>query len=107
MEKLKYKSVFDAIAENSAEAADMKFRADLMLVMRELFEDQRWTQADIMAALEIAQPRASELMTGKLDKFSSDKLIGFLAKLGYQLQPHYHRNQPDGTAEIRCIVSRI
>jgi predicted XRE-type DNA-binding protein len=30
--------------------------------------------------LGIPQPRVSELMTGKVDKFPADKLIGFCAK---------------------------
>ncbi|TBR42453.1 hypothetical protein CBF23_007005 [Marinomonas agarivorans] len=108
MEKLQYTNIFDAIvdgssinaddfsthadgssthADGSAQAADLKFRADMMLVLRSYFESQGWKQADIMLALDITQPRASELTKGKVDKFSSDKLICFLAKIGYSIKP--------------------
>ena len=43
-------------------------------------------QAEIGAKLGIPQPRVSELMMGKIDKFSSDKLIGILAKLGIRFR---------------------
>lgn len=87
MTQLSYDNIFDAITENKKEAADLRFRADLMLLMRDAFEQNGWTQSDVMSALEINQPRASELMRGKVDKFSSDKLIGFLDKLGFRIRP--------------------
>lgn len=87
MEKLQYTNIFDAIADNPAEAADLEFRADMMLVLRNYFQSKDWKQADIMANLGITQPRVSELTRGKVDKFSSDKLIGFLAKVGYTIKP--------------------
>lgn len=87
MTQLAYTNIFDAIKEDKQEAADMAFRADMLLVLRDIFEANNWDQSTIMAELEITQPRASELMRGKVSKFSSDKLIGFLAKLGFRLKP--------------------
>ncbi|PJE54464.1 helix-turn-helix domain-containing protein [Marinomonas sp. BSi20584] len=87
MEKLQYTNIFDAIADDPAEAADLEFRADMMLVLRNYFQSKGWKQADIMVNLGITQPRVSELTRGKVDKFSSDKLIGFLAKIGYTIKP--------------------
>jgi hypothetical protein len=37
MEQLKYSNIFDAITEDPVEAADLQFRADLMLLLREYF----------------------------------------------------------------------
>lgn len=85
--KLKYSNIFEAIAENAAEAADLEFRADLMLVLRDFFAEQEASQARIGQILGIPQPRVSELMTGKVNKFSSDKLIGFLARVGIRFRP--------------------
>lgn len=86
VERLQYSNIFEAITDDAAEAADLRFRADLMLVLREYFRSQAATQAEIGSRLGIPQPRVSELMTGKIDKFSSDKLIGFLAKLGIRFR---------------------
>lgn len=96
MQKLQYSNIFDAIVDDSAEAADLEFRADMMIVLRNHFQSKKWKQADIMAALDISQPRVSELTKGKVDKFSSDKLIRFLAKIGYTIKPTLllQENQP-------------
>ena len=71
MTQLTYTNIFDAITEDSSEAVDLAFRADLMLVMRKIFETKGWETADIMKALDIPQPRVSELVTGKAAKVSS------------------------------------
>lgn len=84
MTELIYTNIFDAIYKDKREAADVKFRADIMLVLRDIFNAENLNQSEIMARLGISQPRASELMRGKVDKFSSDKLIGFLALVGYR-----------------------
>lgn len=104
MDKLVYSNIFEAIGDNPAEAADLQFRADLMLVLRELFESRGWAQADIMAALDIPQPRVSELVTGKVSKVSSDKLIGYLAKLGYRFRPTFARSTRGKEVPVKCQV---
>ena len=91
MTQLTYTNIFDAIEENPAEAADLEFRSDLLIVMRGIFESRDWRQADIMEALAIPQSRASELCNGKIDKFSSDKLLGYLAALGVRFKPNYKK----------------
>lgn len=103
MTQLTYDNIFDAITDDEGEAADLEFRADLMLVIRELFEAKDWKQADIMTALDITQPRASELTSGKVDKCSSDKLIGYLAKLGYRFKPTY-KAMKHNKSSIQCTV---
>lgn len=107
MEQLAYNNIFDAITEDKAEAADLKFRSDLMLVMRQIFEDRGLSQADIMDVLGIPQPRVSELVRGKVDKFSSDKLIGYLAKLGFQFKPTYQSSKAHRTSKVKCAVSAV
>ena len=105
MEQLKYANIFDAITDDAEEAADLQFRADLMLVLREHFRSKAATQAEIGARLGIPQPRVSELMGGKIDKFSSDKLIGFLAKLGFRLRPVTVPATKTKPMQVKCNVS--
>ncbi|TPK57249.1 XRE family transcriptional regulator [Mesorhizobium sp. B2-4-19] len=92
MTQLSYDNIFDAIADDADEAADLQFRADLMITLRKLFEDRGWKQADIASALGITQPRVSEIIRGKVHLFSADKLIGFLAKLNLRLKPSLDAN---------------
>lgn len=105
MEQLKYSSIFEAITDDAEEAADLQFRADLMLLLREHFRSKAATQAEIGARLGIPQPRVSELMTGKIDKFSSDKLIGFLAKIGVRFKPVMVPATKTKSMRIKCSVS--
>ena len=83
-----FNSLFDAV-NDATEAADLKFRADVMITLRKMFEDRGWKQSEIADALSIPQPRVSDLMRGKIDRFSSDKLIGFLAKMDVRLKPSF------------------
>lgn len=86
-EKLEYTNIFESITEDSALAADLQFRSDLLMTLIDIIDDKGWKQAEIAQALEIPQPRVSELLRGKISLFSSDRLIGYLAKLGYRLRP--------------------
>jgi len=103
--KLKYSNPFEAIAGNAEEAADMKFRADLTLVLRDFFHEQKATQAQIGRMLGIPQPRVSELMAGKVNKFSSDKLIGFCAKVGIRFKLATVRAAKGRPSRVKCDVS--
>lgn len=103
--KLQYANIFEAITGSAEEAADMQFRADLMLVLRDCFRDQGASQARIGQMLGIPQPRVSELMNGKVDKFSSDKLIGFLAKVGIRFKPATVHTASGRPFKVKCDVS--
>jgi predicted XRE-type DNA-binding protein len=82
----------------------MEFRADLMLVLRDFFREQEASQAQIGQILGIPQSRVSELMTGKVNKFSSDKLIGLLAKLGIRFRPATVRRAKGRPLRVKCDV---
>lgn len=99
MERLEFDNIFDVMADSAAEAADLQFRADLMLTLRKLLEDRKLRQAEIAEALGVSQPRVSELMRGKIDLFSADKLIGFLARLDVRLRPSV-----DASGRVVCEV---
>ena len=101
MAKLAYRNIFEAITADAGEAADLEFRSDMMLLLRNLFESRDWSQADVMRALDIPQPRVSELVTGKINMVSSDKLISYLAKLGYVLKPTFSASRK---VPVRCDV---
>jgi predicted XRE-type DNA-binding protein/predicted nuclease of predicted toxin-antitoxin system len=84
-----FDSVFDALADTPAEAADMTARADLLLAIRERVK--AWqamgglTQEEATARLGLTRPRLNDLMRGKLDKFSLDALVNIAAAAGFRL----------------------
>jgi predicted XRE-type DNA-binding protein len=78
----KFESVFDAIAKSPEEALNMKLRASLIHKIRDKVSDAGWTQVKTAQQLGITQPRVSDLLSGKLSKFSLDALVNMLARLG-------------------------
>jgi hypothetical protein len=47
----------------------------------------------------------SELLNGKIDKFSADKLIGFAAKLGIRFYPSVVKASRGKPMKNKCDVS--
>ena len=78
----KYESVFDALTDSPSEALNLKLRARLMHEIRSRVSAKNWTQVETANYLGITQPRVSDLLNGKLSKFSLDALVNMLAHLG-------------------------
>lgn len=82
----KFERVFDAIAESPEEALNMKLRAGLIREIRSKVTNAGWTQMETAQRLSITQPRVSDLLNGKLSKFSLDALVNMLARLGGEVK---------------------
>lgn len=82
----KFDSVFDAISDTSEQAENMKIRAQLMTVLNVWIEKNGFSQAEAAAVLGVTQPRVSELVRGKIQIFSVDKLIMMMAHAGMHIQ---------------------
>ncbi|MGD9618736.1 MAG: helix-turn-helix domain-containing protein [Mycolicibacterium sp.] len=76
------KSVFHDIADSAEEATNLTARSLLMIAIGERISEIGWTQAKAAQALGVSQPRVSDLMTGKIDKFSLDALVNMLPAVG-------------------------
>ncbi len=79
-------NVFADLGFESEEAVNLKIRADLMLDLREFILTHGWTQAQAATFLGETQPRISNLMNGDIDRFSIDKLVLLLARVGLQVK---------------------
>lgn len=44
-----------------------------MIVIRDIINAKNWSQADAAIQLGLTQPRVSDLVNGRIDKFSIDK----------------------------------
>ena len=80
------RNVFDAIAHSPEEALNMKLRASLIHQIRARVAAAGWTQAETARRLGVTQPRISDLLNGKLSKFSLDALVNMLARLGGEVE---------------------
>ncbi len=75
-------NVFRDLGFGEDEAENLKIRADLMIELSKLIEAQGLTQAAAAELLGVTQPRISDLMRGKIDRFSVDSLIEMLGHAG-------------------------
>jgi predicted XRE-type DNA-binding protein len=81
-----FDSVFDALCDTRAEAANMTARADLMLAIREAVEAWQLPQEQAAGQLGLTRPRLNDLLRGKLDKFSLDALVNIATAAGLKLR---------------------
>ena len=79
-------NVFEDLGFNPEEALNLKVRADLMLDLRAYIRKAGWTQQEAAMFLGETQPRISNLMNGEISRFSIDKLINLLGKIGMEVK---------------------
>lgn len=75
-------NIFNDLGFGEDEAENLKVRADLMIELTRLIEAQGLTQVAAAKLLGVTQPRVSDLMRGKIDRFSVDTLIEMLGHAG-------------------------
>ena len=67
-------------------------RSKLGFHVYKLLVDRQLTQREIAALLGVRQPEVSHLMNGHFNRFTTDKLLGFLKRLDHkvtiQISPH-------------------
>ncbi len=79
-------NVFRDIGFSEEESQDLIIRSRLMLELTKRVEKLGLTQARAANELGVTQPRVSDLMRGKISLFSTEMLIGMLAKLGGEIR---------------------
>ncbi|MBI4534374.1 MAG: XRE family transcriptional regulator [Candidatus Melainabacteria bacterium] len=75
-------NIFKDLGFGDEEAVNLLARTDLIIEIKRIVKENRWSQAEAAKILKISQPRVSELMTTRIEKFSLDILLKFLARLG-------------------------
>ena len=82
MKMTRYKNVFDAIETDPAAAENLKIRSKLMNELIRFIDHGNLTQSQAAELFEVSQPRISDLVRGKIDKFTIDMLVNMLARTG-------------------------
>jgi predicted XRE-type DNA-binding protein len=75
-------TAFEALGFPAEEAEHLRIRADLMIALARLIEGRGWTQAEAARRLGVTQPRISDLVRGKIERFTIDTLVTMLAHAG-------------------------
>lgn len=86
MELQIFDSVFDALADTPAEAANMKARSTLLSALKRRVASWGVSQEAAAVRLGITRPRLNDLLQGKLGKFSLDALVNLTAASGMSIE---------------------
>jgi predicted XRE-type DNA-binding protein len=78
------KNVFEELGFSPEEAAALKLKTDLHTKVVKVAA--RYSQRQLQTILEESQPRVSDLLRGKMSKFSLEMLVIYAEKLGLRTE---------------------
>lgn len=76
-------NVFRDLGFPPAEAENLRVRTHLMIQLEKVIEARGWTQREAARHLGVSQPRISDLVQGKFERFSADSLIEMFGRAGF------------------------
>ncbi len=79
-------NVFRDLGFGPEEAENLRIRAELMVALSQVIESRGLTQVAAAKLLRVSQPRVSDLVRGKIDRFSVDTLIEMLGAAGVEVR---------------------
>ncbi|MBX9702404.1 MAG: XRE family transcriptional regulator [Acetobacteraceae bacterium] len=77
-----FASVWDAIEDSPAAAENMRLRSELMIAVRGVVDAWKVTQTEAAGRLGLTQPRLSDLLRGRVARFSLDALVEIAGRAG-------------------------
>ncbi len=89
-------NVFDDLGFSPEEAAALKLKADLHTKV--VKAAARYSQRQLQTILDESQPRVSDLLRGKMSKFSLEMLVIYAEKLGLRTEIKTRRGAAAGQA---------
>jgi phage-related protein/predicted XRE-type DNA-binding protein len=79
-------NAFHDLGFPAEEAENLKLRTDLMIELSKVIKSRRLTQARAAKLFGVTQPRVSDLVRGKIDRFSVDTLVAMLGHAGVHVE---------------------
>lgn len=86
MNNQRYDSVWDAIEDTPAEVESMKLRSELMMALKNHIARAQMSQAQAAKLFGVTQPRVSDLVRGKINRFGLDALVNMAAAAGLRVE---------------------
>jgi predicted XRE-type DNA-binding protein len=77
-----FTSVWDAITDTPAQAANLRTRAELMREITAIVKSSNWTQTEAASQCGVTQPRINDLLRGRVSRFSLDALVNIATAIG-------------------------
>lgn len=79
-------NVFRDLGFPTIEAENLRIRAELMTRVTELIRRRGLTQGAAARLFGVSQPRVSDLVRGRIERFSIDMLVTMLARAGLRVR---------------------
>lgn len=81
-------NIFTDLGFEPVEAAKLLIKADLMIDIQQWVLSNKLKQKDAAKILKVSRPRLSDVMTGKIRKFTIDALVDMLENAGLHVTVH-------------------
>ncbi|MBB2997964.1 MULTISPECIES: helix-turn-helix domain-containing protein [Paraburkholderia] len=89
-----FDNVWDAIEDTPGEAANMDLRCQLMFALEEHIKRHNMSQKEAAKLFGVTQPRISDLVRGKFERFGIDMLVNMAATAGMRIELIIHEAKP-------------
>lgn len=86
MTEQRFSNIWDALEDTPEAAENMKLRSSLLMALQEHLTAVDITQTQAAELFGVTQPRVSDLMRGKIDRFSLDALVKMATTAGLQVE---------------------
>lgn len=99
MEFVVVKNPYASSSASVDEASDKHIRAQLMVIIRMMIHERGLNQKQAAELLETTQPRISEIINGRLENHTIDRLFTMLSILGWNFTFAYANGIVTANAE--------
>ena len=81
-------NIFADLGFETVEAAKLLIKAELMIEIEQWVVSKKLKQREAAKILKVSRPRLSDVMTGKIRKFTIDALVDMLENAGLHVTVH-------------------
>ena len=92
--------------ETPKEASKSVLKTEMTIMIRDIIESSGWTQLEASKVLGVDQPRVSDLMRGKIDKFTIDALISILGRSGFK-SSFVSKNNNEAEIKVERVATSV
>lgn len=78
-------NVFTDLGFDNEESEHLRIRSELMTMLQSVITSRGLTQDHAATLLGVSQPRVSDLVRGRIERFSIDMLVTLLARAGVRV----------------------
>jgi predicted XRE-type DNA-binding protein len=78
-------NVFKDLGFSAVQSDKLAIKSYLMIQIESFIKNKGMTQAQASQLMNVSRPRISDIMRGKIDKFTIDALVDMLTKAGHRI----------------------